>query len=419
MDKVVMDKKRILMMSLGHLSCDVNSGALPAILPSLISTYGLNYQAAAGLMFAFSCLSSIVQPVFGYMSDKISKPWFIPLGILLAGVGLGTVGFLQTYWSIFAAVAVCGLGTALFHPEGARYANKYAGSSKGTALSLFSVGGNGGFVLGPMLAVLVTQLFGLPGMAVFAVISAIMASCLLYQIVHMDAATTTNATVAVNAGIAATLSEAQGQTADSGAEATIVAEQPPAQCPQETNNWGEFSKLTVLIMTRSVLFVGLNTFIPLYWINVLGQSKTSGAIALAVFCSMGVLSNFAGGVLSDQRGYLWIPRLCFPLILPCILLFTAQTGPWTALAALIPLAFVLYAPLGPMVVLGQKYLARNIGFASGVTFGLATSMGGICAPVLGWIADSHGLVNAIWCMGGLSLCGVLFAFMLRRQAAAV
>lgn len=394
-----MDKKRIFMMSLGHLSCDVNSGALPAILPSLISTYGLNYQAAAGLMFAFSCLSSVVQPVFGYMADKISKPWFIPLGILLAGAGLGVVGFLQTYWSIFGAVAVCGLGTALFHPEGARYANKFAGNSKGTALSLFSVGGNGGFVLGPLLAVSATQLFGLPGTAVFTVISVVMAACLLYQILHMDAAD------------AARL---QNDTRAASTKATAACEIPL----QEKNNWGEFSKLTVLIMTRSVLFVGLNTFIPLYWINVLGQSRTSGAMALTVFCSVGVVSNFVGGVLSDRHGYLWVPRLCFPLILPCILLFTSQAGPWTALAALIPLAFVLYAPLGPVVVLGQKYLAKNIGFASGVTFGLATSLGGICAPVLGWIADSHGLVNAILCMGGLSLCGVLFAFMLRPQAAA-
>ena len=71
---------------------------------------------------------------------------------------------------------------------------------------------------------------------------------------------------------------------------------------------------------------------------------------------------------------------------------------YAAFALLLPLGFSLYAPFSSMVVLGQKYLAKNIGFASGVTLGLATSMGGIVAPLLGWIADGYGLPRAIQSM---------------------
>lgn len=166
-----MDKKKILLVSLGHLSCDVNGGALPAVLPFLITNYGFNYQAAAGLMFAFSCLSSIIQPLFGWLSDKISKPWFIPLGVLLAGGGLAAVGFMSSYWAIFAVIVVSGVGAALFHPEGARFANRVSGTTKGIGLSIFSVGGNGGFVVGPILAVAAINAFGMQGTAVFGVIS--------------------------------------------------------------------------------------------------------------------------------------------------------------------------------------------------------------------------------------------------------
>ena len=65
-----MDLHKILLISLGHLSCDLNGGALPSLMPYLAAAHGFNYQAAGALMFAYSATSSLVQPVFGYLADK-------------------------------------------------------------------------------------------------------------------------------------------------------------------------------------------------------------------------------------------------------------------------------------------------------------------------------------------------------------
>jgi FSR family fosmidomycin resistance protein-like MFS transporter len=346
-----MDKKKILLVSLGHLSCDINGGALPAVLPFLRSAYGLSYQATGGLMFAYSCLSSLIQPLFGLLADRFSKPWFIPLGVLLAGGGLALVGFMTGYWAIFCAIVVSGVGAALFHPEGARFANKVSGRQKGTGLSRFSIGGNSGFVLGPLLATAVLSVFGLHGTAIFAAIALTMASLLLTLIWRMRA------------------------PAGEGGGA-IVAEAPGV------NNWPEFSKLTMAIVARSILFAGFNTFVPLYWVNVLGQSRTAGALALTFFCTCGVNSNFFGGLLSDKYGYRTIIRLAYALVAPVVLAFSLADNVYAAWAVLPFLGFTLYAPFSSLVVLGQQYLAKNIGFASGVTLGLATSLGGVMAPLL-------------------------------------
>lgn len=396
MDGKGMDKKKIFMVSLGHLSCDLNSGALPALLPFLITRYGFSYQAAAGLMFAFSALSSIIQPLFGYLADRIGKAWYIPLGVLLAGVGLGLVGFMHSYWGIFAAVMLCGVGGSLFHPEGARYANKVSGSSQGTGLSIFSIGGNAGFVVGPLMAVSAVNLFDLQGTAVFAVLSVITSGVLLYLVTH---AKTKPATAA--------------QTPAAPRPATPSA---PSTPPAELyNNWPEFSKLTVIIMSRSIMFVGFNTFIPLYWVNIFGESKGTGALALACFCSFGVFWNLLGGVLSDRVGYVRLVRLAYPTLLPCVALFTMMETSLTGFAMLLPLSFGMYAAMSATVVLGQKYLAKNIGFASGVTLGLATSVGGIVAPLLGWMGDVYGLRTAIMSLCVLALTGMIFAFLLKSQ----
>lgn len=381
-----MNKKSILLASLSHLACDVNGGTLPALLPFLISDYGFSYSAATSLMLAYSSLSSVIQPLFGFLSDRIAKPWFIPLGILLAGVGMASIGFLQSYWAIFVVVALSGTGAALFHPEGARFASKVSGNAQGTGLSLFSVGGNTGYVLGPLLAVSLIHAFGLRGTAALALIAVCMASLMFIQIVRMPAE-------------------------------NLVREHSPAQRAVSgdslpRNNWKEFSKLTVSIICRSVIMVGFSAFIPLYWIGHFGQSEASGAFALTLYGAFGVFSNITGGLLSDRYGYRRIIRISHMLLVPVVVAFPFMDNLYAAYVLLIPLGFSLYAPFSSIVVLGQRYLARNIGFASGITLGLATTMGGIVAPLLGKIADIHGLGAALQTMSAFAVLGTVFAFLL-------
>lgn len=429
-----MDKKKISLVSLGHLSCDVNGGALPAVLPFLRTHYDLTYQATGGLMFAYSCLSSIIQPLFGLMADRLSKPWLIPLGVFLAGIGLAALGFMSSYWAIFAAIGLSGVGAALFHPEGARFANKVSGQSKGTGMSIFSIGGNAGFVIGPLLATFFLSWFGMPGMAIFGLLATVTASILTLLIMRMAApqaaaaaqrtaqAAFGNTKSATNAPPATapsgesvdgdTAGAADGANTEAASTADGAAKNGEGDEPQ--NNWREFSKLTGAIITRSILFIGFNTFIPLYWVNGFGQSKAAGAVALTIFCTFGVMSNILGGVLADRHGFRAIVRLGFALVTPTVLAFSLMPGLYAAYAMLPLLGFVLYVPFSSLVVLGQTYLARNIGFASGVTLGLATSLGGVFAPVLGWVADNHGLPRTFQCLALVALVGTVFAFSLRK-----
>ncbi|MBD5627722.1 MAG: MFS transporter [Desulfovibrio sp.] len=384
-----MEKKKILLLALGHMSCDVNSGALPAALPYLRSAYGLDYQATGGLMLAYSCLSSIIQPLFGLLADKLSKPWFLPVGVALAGCGIACMGFLSSYWAIFTAIAISGVGAALFHPEGARHANRVSGESKGIGLSIFSIGGNTGFILGPLLVAAFVGGFGMKGMGVFGVLGLVMAAVLLLAITRL------------------------GRGATKGPQKN-PAEASPAGAPRPVNNWHEFSRLTVVIVARSTVFVGCNAFIPLYWVNVFGQSKAAGAVALVIFCSCGVACNIMGGMLSDRIGCVPVIRLAFSVMPFAVLAFSLAPSVAWAYACLPLLGFVLYAPFSSQVVLGQRLLARNIGFASGVTLGLATSLGGVAQPVLGWVADMAGLPVAIRVLAGVAAMGATFSWLLSR-----
>ena len=164
----------VYLFTLGHFSVDWVQGAIPALLPYFITTCHLNYQDAATLIFGNLLLSSVSQPLFGYYSDKISKPWFVPLGSILSGVCLTALSFTQNYWLIFLFSMFCGFGASMFHPEAARMVNRISGSLKGQAMGSFSVGGNAGFAVGPLVAGFCAYAFDIHGLVIFGIINMIM-----------------------------------------------------------------------------------------------------------------------------------------------------------------------------------------------------------------------------------------------------
>ena len=92
------DRRAMSALSGGHLAVDFASGAVPALLPFLADHYDLSYTATAGIMLAATVSSSLVQPAFGYWSDRRGALWLLPVGVLLAGLGIASAGLVDRYW---------------------------------------------------------------------------------------------------------------------------------------------------------------------------------------------------------------------------------------------------------------------------------------------------------------------------------
>jgi FSR family fosmidomycin resistance protein-like MFS transporter len=170
--------------------------------------------------------------------------------------------------------------------------------------------------------------------------------------------------------------------------------------------------LTGGVICRSIFFFGLNTFLPLYWITVLKQSKTAGSAALTVLLILGAIATLISGRLSDKYGHKRLVVIGFAALIPFTLLFAFTNGLILSSILLIPIGISLYMSFSPMVVLGQKYIPRHMGVASGVTMGLAVSVGGVFTPVLGLIADHFGLKAVMQCITILPVIALLMVLKL-------
>lgn len=370
-----------LLTMFGHIATDINQGALPAILPFLVAEKDISYASAAGLVFAANSVSSFVQPLLGYLGDKLSWPWLMGLGILLAGGGLAMVGFLDSYWAIFAAVMLSGVGIALFHPEGGKIANLVAGKNKGAGVSIFAVGGNIGFALGPIIASVSLAAFGMKGTAVLLVPAVLMALVVFACLPALNRIT----------------AETQSKKKMNNDSA-------------EVDNWPAFAKVSAVITGRSIVNYGLITFIPLYFAAVLAMPEASASRTLTLFSIVAAAATLFGGHAADRLGFNRIIRVGYTLLVPLLLVFPLIGNTYLAVFLLIPMALMISSPQGATIALGQKFLPNHIGTSSGIMLGLAVSIGGMIAPGIGWVGDTCGLPAAMYTVAGFAILTMVLAY---------
>ena len=367
-----------------HCINDFGQGSLAALIPFFIANFGLNYYQSASIIFCNTIVASVAQPILGYVADRWRVPWFIPVGFSITLISISAIALATSYEMILALSLIAGLGAALFHPEAALLVNRMQSNELGNAMGRFAVGGSAGFAMGPLLAGGV-YVFGAQFLWVFTAIALI--GVLLYVYAFTGSAAT----------------DVVGESKSSAKSTNTGA-----------NDWVSFGKLFFVIASRSILFSVLSIFIPILYITVINGEASASSLALTMYFAMGAVLTYMGGALSDKLGFLKTVRLGNLIFLPSVLVFIFVPNIWGFFGAMIPMAFGVFSQYGPITVLGQKYLAKNAGFASGITLGLGITLGGLVAPYVGHLADIYDVQTALMTLIPVGLMGLLMSLWLKE-----
>jgi FSR family fosmidomycin resistance protein-like MFS transporter len=363
-ERVKPHTKLIALLALGHFVIDVNQGSLPAMLPFLKQHHALSYAQAAMILLAANLTSSIVQPLFGYLSDQLARRWILPASVFVSGAGIALLGLAPGYPGVLALVVVMGLGVAAWHPEGYKTATGVAGNRKATALSWFSLGGNVGIALGPPLITLLITGLGPEG-TLGMLLPAVLVGMLLVAVLPM-------------------LSREAAPV-----KAAAGARREGAMMP------GAMALLILVVSIRAWASFGFTTFVPFYYVDTLKADPRIVGLLLFVFLGAGALGTVVAGPIADRIG----PRPFMKWVLlaaaPFGVLFLLSSGP-IAFVMLALYGGVLTSSFSVSIVLGQSYLPRHTGMASGLIVGFAIGLGGAGVTALGWVADRWGVPAALW-----------------------
>jgi MFS transporter, FSR family, fosmidomycin resistance protein len=375
---------------------DLYGSAVPAILPFLVAERNYSYAAATGITVAATALSSVVQPLFGHLADRRPMGWLIGVGMLVAGLGVGASGLVDAYVLTWLAIAVSGIGLAAYHPAAAQAARRQSGGSS-HVIGIFQLGGSVGGAIAPTLVAAALGSAGVRGTWMLALPA--VAMFLVYRI----------GTGRLRRGTADATAPAPGGEG-AGAEAAAPVDR--------RDDWPAFRRLTAVIVCWSIPYVGTVSFVALYAIARFGVSPGAGSAALTTFVVAGAAGTLAGGWLADRLGRLRVVRGGYALALPAAAVLV--TAPVLALlfAATALLGFALFLPFAAQVTLGQDYLPNRMALASGVTLGLALSVGGLLAPAFGAIADARGLTVTLTALLAFVAIAGAASLLLREPATA-
>lgn len=383
------DRPGLRLLSVAHIVNDANQSVIPAIIPWLADHRGLSLATAATLVLAMNLSSSVVQPLFGHLSDRRSMAFVIPLAILLACFGTAMIGVAPTLPLMLLGALLSGIGVAAFHPEASRFSNYFAGAKRATGMSWFTAGGYVGFALGPIVVTPLVLLFGLQGTA-FLMIPGIVIAILLWRELPRF-------------------------------EEVRRAAHREHRARAGSDDWRGFSILTGVVALRSMAFLAAVTFMPVFAIAVTHVSKLLGSVALTALLIGGAIGTVYGGKLADRidrRAIVTLSLIVTAVFAAAIAyagLHAASFGLLVALALGFGVALGLSA--GVIVVIGQEFLPQRIGVASGVTLGLAVTLGGLAAPGFGAIGDRYGLVPVFVAIAIFAVLSFLGSFCIPKPRA--
>lgn len=371
----------LTLFCLGHFFIDLYAGALGVLQPSLMSQFRLNFTEAGILGGVLSFSSSVLQPVYGYLSDRFHSRLFTALAPAVAGIFISSLGWAPGFGVLLAMVWLGGAGIASFHPQATANATAGVRKNHGRAMAIFISSGTLGLALGPTFFSTISGRWGLAGTP-WAALPGVALTALL-----------------------------------------LVFLRPPSKPPASKMRfdwsplravWKPMTILYFLVFIRSIVQVTFTQFLPLYLHSQRGYSIARSSYSLSLYLVSGALGGIAGGNLADRFGGRRVILISMIGSVPFLALFVFTSGAISAVSlALGGLVLLFTIPVN--VLMAQRLAPSQTGTVSALMMGFAWGAAGLLfIPLTGWISDHYSMQAAFTGLIFFPLIGFALALKLPK-----
>lgn len=373
----------LALLSFAHFFIDLYSSGLSSFQPMLVERFGLSL-AQAGLlagMLIFS--SSLLQPVYGFLSDKSGSRMFTVMAPAMAGIFISSLGIASGYSMLIWMVLLGGVGIASFHPQASANATAQIAGNKSRSMAIFISTGTFGMAFGPAFYTMLAGQIGWELTWLGAVPGVLMTLLLAFRF---------------------RLAPVSRETSNHFDLQALKAK------------WRPLTILFLLVYIRSIVQMVFAQFLPLYLNRERGFSVQSAALGLTLYLAFGGMGGFLGGNLADRFGGKRVILISMAGCLPFLALFFLTDG-WMALVSLALAGLLLLFTIPVNLVMGQQLVPTQAGTVSALMMGFAWGSAGLVfIPLVGWAADHVGLGTAMAFVSAFPIVGFFLARMIDENA---
>lgn len=377
----------IFAVGLCHLFNDTIQAIIPAMFPVLEKEMALTFTQLGLISFMLNIVSSVLQPVFGFYSDKRPKPWLLPFAMVSSTIGILGVALAPSYWLILVSVIFLGFGSAIFHPEASKVSFMAAGNKRGLAQSIYQVGGNTGQSLAPLISAFVLVPFGQIGAAWFLIVSSL--------------------GIFVLSRVSNWYRRVLEEEKRTNKKRQLISKFTRLTKKQV---YVALALLLFVLFVRSFYVANITNFYVFHLMDHYNLDVEHAQIVVFIFLLFGAVGTFFGGPLADKIGSKNVIVLSMVIPLPFAVMLPYMPL-WAVWVLTFIIGFSIMLSFSVSVVYAQELMPDKIGLMSGLTVGLAFGMGALGSVIIGILMDNVGIMLTMQIVSFLPILGLVCCFM--------
>lgn len=366
--------RAIFGLSFGHFNVDLYAALLVPLYPMITGKLGINLASISAIIAFGHLTSSLMQPIFGFISDKMKHRVFMVWGLVLSSIFIPFAIKANTVAFFLTCLLLGMIGNAVFHPQVSALIKEFNKNNPDLSRSMgFFLGlGTIGYAIGPYISTYTVEKFGENSLLYLSLLGLISAIFIYFFVPKMP-----KKEIAKNENFFLIMKEIFKNK-------TCIY-------------------LTIISTIKSAVSISFGTYIP-FLLKEKGFSLEQIGLIVTLFFISGGLATIFSSKIENKIGANGVIALSFVTILPLVLsfLYTLENYKFIACTLFILTGFFILLSVGIILVQAQKAMPKHTGVISGMMQGASWGLGALFLAPLGFIGQNWGVDKILILMSSIA-----------------
>lgn len=357
------NNRALIGLSFGHFSIEIYASLLVPLYPVIVKHLDINLAKISLIIALGHFLASMLQPYFGFISDKLQHRIFMIWGLV---VGAFFIPFSIKYNNalFFASCLLVGMiGNAFFHPQSSTLMKEFNKNNPKIAMNMGIFLGLGtiGYALGPYISSFCVDRWGLNDLIYLSLVGIIYAIFMYLYVPKIP----------------------KREIKNKGSFLNILKEILK----------NKTCMILVYISTiKSLVSISFGTYIP-FLLEKYGFNLNHIGLIVTLFFISGGIASMTSARFEKYLTTKGVIATSMLGILPLTILFliSLKFNKTIAIISLSLIGYCILMSVGIILVQAQKAMPKYTGVISGAIQGVGWGLGAIFLPFMGILGQNFGV----------------------------